>query len=296
MIVAKASLSPHIAGRIVDHIRERQLVPGEHLASQALADAFRVSRAPVNEALKLLEKMKVVELRPNCGFFLQKDARDLRDFKLPTANGEDDETVYLAIADDRLRGKLPNRLSENEFIRIYDLSRSRLLRILNRIAQEGWIERRPGHGWEFRQILTSREGYEAGYRFRATIESAAVLEPGFRVDRAALALARARQSALMKGDTALVPRSELFRINSEFHEIVVGWSHNQFFIDSLARVNRLRRLIEYRLSVDRSRQKSICEEHLHILDLLQNGDVAKASTFLRKHIEDAMAVKSVRVG
>lgn len=295
--MSKASLSPHIAARIVDHIRERRLVPGEHLASQTLADAFRVSRAPVNEALKLLEKMKVVELRPNCGFFLQKDADNLRNFKLPAVDNEDDETIYLAIADDRLRGKLPDRLSENEFIRLYDLPRGRLLRLLNRMAQEGWIERRPGHGWEFNQILTSREGYEAGYRFRATIECAALQEPGFCVDRAALESTRARQTALMKGDTALkVPRSELFKINSEFHEVIIGWSRNQFLIDSLARVNRLRRLIEYRLSVDRSRQKNICEEHLHILDLLQQGDTAKASTFLRKHIEDAMATKSVRVG
>ncbi len=101
----------------------------------------------------------------------------------------------------------------------------------------------------------------------------------------------------MNGDTAWkVPRSDLFRINSEFHEIIVGWSRNHFLIDSLQRVNRLRRLIEYRLSVDRSRQKSICEEHLHILDLLETGDFAEASVFLRQHIEDAMTVKSARVG
>ena len=297
IVVARGSLSPQIAERIVDHIRAHQLGRGEHLPSQVLADTFRVSRAPVNKALKLLEKMKVVQLRPNCGFFLQKGARDLRNFKLPATDEEDEEDVYLAIAEDRLRGKLPDRLSENEFMRLYDLPRGRLLKILNRIAQEGWIERLPGHGWGFRQTLTSREGYEAGYRFRATIESAAVLEPSFLVDAAAFGAARKQQQSLMSGDSAWkVPRSELFRINSEFHEIIVGCSHNQFLIDSLQRVNRLRRLIEYRLSVDRSRQRSICEEHLHILDLLEVGDLAVASAFLRRHIEDAMAVKSVRVG
>jgi DNA-binding GntR family transcriptional regulator len=295
--VAKASLSSQLAGRIVDHIRERRLERGEHLPTQVLADSFRVSRAPVNEALKLLKKMNVVQLRPNCGFFVQKDARDLRNFKLPVSKDEDDEDVYFAIADDRLRGKLPDRLSESEFMRLYDLSRGRLLKILSRIAQEGWIERLPGHGWEFRQTLTSREGYEAGYRFRATIESAAVLEPSFRIDAAAFQAARKQQETLMSGDTAWkVSRSEIFRINSQFHEIIVGCSHNQFLIDALQRVNRLRRLIEYRLSVDRSRQKSICEEHIEILDLLESGDFAAASVFLRKHIEDAMTTKSVRVG
>lgn len=295
--MAKAHLSPQIALQIVDHIRTQQLPPGHHLASQILADSFRVSRAPVNEALKLLEGLKVVQSQPNRGFFVHKSAQALRNFKLPAVSEDDDEDIYFAIADDRLRGKLADRLSESEFMRLYDLPRGKLLKILNRISQEGWIERLPGHGWEFRPTLTSRESYEAGYRFRATIESAAVLEPGFRIDRAAFRAARQRQETLMSGDTALrVSRAELFKINSQFHEIIVACSHNQFLIDALQRVNRVRRLIEYRLSVDRSRQQQICREHIEILDLLERGDFDGASAYLRTHIEDAMTKKAVRIG
>ena len=60
---------------------------------------------------------------------------------------------YFEIAEDRLAGKLPQQVTENELMRRYDLPRSRLVKILNRIAQEGWIERLPDE---------SPEGREAG--------------------------------------------------------------------------------------------------------------------------------------
>lgn len=64
-------------------------------------------------------------------------------------------------------------------MRIYDLPRTKLLKILHRISDEGWIERLPGNGWTFRQTLTSRKSYEEGYVFRAVIEQQAMLLPSF---------------------------------------------------------------------------------------------------------------------
>jgi DNA-binding GntR family transcriptional regulator len=295
--MARSALSPQIATRIVEYIRAGNFRRGQHLPSQMLADAFRVSRAPVNAALKALEDLKVVRSEPNRGYFLAKDADELDKLRLPAANGEGDEQTYFAIAEDRLAGKLPDRLSENELMRIYDVPRSRLLKVLNRIAQEGWIERLPGNGWEFRPTLTSKESYEAGYRFRAAIEAAAVRQPTFRVDRAAFAEARAKQRELLDGAMLELSRSELFEINSEFHEMVVGCAQNEFFLDAIKRVNQLRRLIEYRVTgADRSRLTRQCREHLKILDLLEAGDRAEAAEFLRKHIEGARAIKAGGLG
>jgi len=42
-------------------------------------------------------------------------------------------------------------------------------------------------------------------------------------------------------------RADLFKINSELHETIVACSRNEFFLDSIKRINRLRRLIEYRV-------------------------------------------------
>jgi DNA-binding GntR family transcriptional regulator len=57
-------------------------------------------------------------------------------------------------------------------------------------------------------------------------------------------------------------------------------------------VNRLRRLIEYRVTVDRSRLNRQCREHLKLLDLLEAGNFAEASAFLRQHIQGANILKS----
>ena len=293
--MGKSSLAAQLASQILDHIRSNGLARGQHLPSQALADTFRVSRAPVNAAFKFLENMGVVRSEANRGYFLAADANDLADLKLLVNDEGEEDDSYFEIAEDRLAGKLPQQVTENELMRRYDLPRSRLVKILNRIAQEGWIERLPGHGWEFRQTLTSRQSYEAGYRFRATIESAAVLEPTFRVDRDAFQKAREQQQSILDRGWQRLSRAQLFKINSEFHEALVACSGNEFFLDSLQRVNRLRRLIEYRVTLDRSRLTRQCREHLEILDLLEAGKNQEASAYLRRHIQGASSLKSPAV-
>jgi DNA-binding GntR family transcriptional regulator len=286
------SLAAQIAAQILDHIRARDLSRGQHLPSQALADACRVSRAPVSSALKFLENLGVVRAERNRGYFLARDAQDLADLNLRTGGDDAEDRFYFEIAEDRLSGKLPDQVTENELMRRYKMPRGRLLKTLHKMAQEGWVERLLGHGWEFRPALTSRASYEAGYRFRAALEAAAVLEPSFTVDTEAFAEARRQQRALLDGGYRKLSRAQLFRINSEFHEMIVACAGNEFFLDAVKRVNRLRRLMEYRVTLDRSRLPQQCREHLKILDLLEAGDFATASTQLRKHIDGARAVKS----
>lgn len=291
-------LSDQIARRIVDHVRERGLPEGRHLGAQELADAFEVSRAPVTAALKLLAEAGIVRAEPNRGYFVARAGTGPAGRPVgaaPPADPDEEDPLYFTLAEDRLQGRLPARVSENELMRLYGASRSRLQVLLTRIAEEGWVRRLPGHGWEFGSVLSSPEAYEEAYRFRAAIETAAVLQPAFAPVAEELRAARAEQQALLDGDMFRLPRTALFRLNSTFHETVVSWSGNAFFTDALRRVNRLRRLIEYRVTVDRSRLGQQCREHLQILDLLERGEREAAADFLRRHIEHAYAVKRDRV-
>lgn len=296
--MARPSLSPQMTTRIIDYIRERGLQRDDHLPSQALADALRVSRGPVTAALRSLEGMRVVRGEPNRGFFLAKGADELERHAATTAagSGESEDEAYFAIAEDRLTGKLADRMSESELMRLYGLPRSRLLAILHKIAKEGWIERLPGNGWAFRPILTSRASYEQGYQFRAAIESQALLLPTFAIDRKAFVATREEQQWLLDGGYRRASRNELFRANSEFHEMLAACGHNDFFVDAVRRVNRLRRLIEYRITIDRTRLPLQCREHLRLLTLLEAGLRQEAAAFLRVHIEGASAIKTPRVG
>ena len=223
----KPRLSDQIARQIVDHIKEQGFGEGRHLGAQELADAFKVSRAPVTAALKLLAETGIVRSEPNRGFFVAKPADQLAPPN-QTVEADEEDPLYFTLSEDRLSGRLPERVSENELMRLYGVTRSRLQVLLTRISEEGWIQRLPGHGWEFQSMLSSAHAYEEAYRFRAVIETAAVLLPTFSVNAPELEAARAEQQALLNGDMFRLPRTQLFRINSTFHETIVSWSQNAF--------------------------------------------------------------------
>lgn len=279
-------LADRIARQIAEHIRAENLVEGDHLAAQALADRFRVSRAPVTAALKMLAADGVVQAWPNRGFFVRE---------APAAEAEAtdaEDPLYSAIVEARLSGDLPERTSENEMMRRFGATRARLQRVLAQIAEEGWVERLPGHGWLFLATLHSTAAYQQAYRFRATIETEALLQPGYRFVPVELELLRAEQKALLAGGIDSLPRTGLFEINAGFHEALVAWSGNRFFLDAIKRVNRLRRLIEFRVTADRSRLDQQCREHLALLELIERGDMLLAADFLRRHIGQALEQKA----
>lgn len=293
----RPSLSPQISARILDYIRDNKLPAGHHLPTQTLADAFKVSRAPINAALRELEKKKVVRSEPNRGFFVVNNSTALSKNKSPgVVAGEIEDELYVRLAEDRLAGRLQDRTSEAELMRIYEVPRIRLLKILYRISEEGWIERRPGNGWEFKPILNSRSAYEKAYQFRAAVECEALRLPTFVIDESAFRAAREEQTFLLRGGYRSMARSHLFRVNSEFHEMLAACSHNEFFLDALKRVNRLRRLVEFRITVDRSRLPLQTREHLQLLDLVEAGKREKAAEFLRQHILGASAIKTPHLG
>jgi DNA-binding GntR family transcriptional regulator len=284
-------LAAQVAHRIVEHIREQGLEAGRHLPVQQLADLFKVSRAPVAAALRELSKAHVVHSERNRGFFVTRAITHLTPSTPPVASEQEEDQLYFMIAEDRLSGRLPDRLSENELIRRYSVSRKRLQLLLSKIADEGWAERLPGHGWAFGTTLSSGEAYAKANQFRASIESQAVMQPSFAIDEAELKAVREQQRALLQGEMFTLPRARLFEINSSFHETIVSWSNNGFFLDALRRINRLRRLMEYRVTTDRSRLAGQCEEHLQILDKLVSGDRAEAARFLSTHIDKAWSIK-----
>ncbi|MBW9089773.1 GntR family transcriptional regulator [Rhizobium wenxiniae] len=291
--MARNSLTPQITENIIEYAKANGMGEGDRLPLQMLADAFRVSRAPIMGALKNLEAQGIVRSEPNRGFFLAVDAQ-VMDASKPIGSGDADgnEDVYFRMADDRLSGALPDKVSENELMRMYDLPRTRLLKILHRIADEGWIERLPGNGWAFTQALTSRKSYEDGYAFRAVIEQQAMLLPTFEPNPEGFKRARETQSNLRDGGYEAWSRAEIFKANNEFHEMLVACSQNEFFLDAIRRINRLRRLIEYRITIDRTRLPRQTNEHLHILDLIEDGRRNEAAAFLYTHILGAGRIKT----
>ncbi|MCB4767280.1 GntR family transcriptional regulator [Ancylobacter sp. Lp-2] len=283
-------LTQQLAAQIADHIRAERLGEGERLAERRLGELFRVSRSPVRAALKLLEQSGIVRPGEGGGFVIaQPDAEAFRG--LDHVPSYEDDQIYLDIADDRVSGRLPDRITENELLRRYKLTRGRLTHILRRMANEGWIERLPGHGWEFLPVLTSLQAYEDSYRFRLLIEPAAILEPGFVLNRPALEHCRDQQQWLVDGAIFEVSNARLFELNSGLHETIIECSRNSFFIDALKRIDRLRRLIDYRQMLERDSARVRCQEHLQLIDLLLAGKRVEAAEFMKTHLEELSTLK-----
>lgn len=278
------ALSTQLAAQITELVASGALKPGERVTERALAERLRVSRSPIRGALSVLRDQGLIEDAADGGPQIASVASAGAVPLTSEVVAGDDERVYFQIADDRLKGDLPDRVTESELLRRYPTTRGRLAHILRRMVEEGWIERLPGNGWEFLPVLTSLEAYEDSYRFRLLIEPAAILEPRFELDKESLGLVRQQQKWLVDGAIYDVNDVTLFELNTGLHQAIAACSRNTFFIDSLKRIDRLRRLIDYKQMLDRDTAKGRCEEHVHMVDLLFDGRREEASTFMHRHL------------
>ena len=285
-----SALTRRISNEIVELIESHRLQPGTHLPAKALAEEFSVSRSPVQEALVLLERVGVVQSQKNRGFFVAANENGLESAKA-LFRGSDKDADYFRIAKDRVAGKLPEQFTENDLIRHYGLTRPQMQGTLLRMAREGWIERKLGYGWQFLPVLTSPYAHSQTYRLRMAIEPAALFEPTFRVDKKVFSHWRDVQERLLDATDIATP-DKVFEIGSQFHEMVMRCSHNPFFMEVLQQHNRLRRLLEYQIPIDRNRLVIQCNEHIELLDRLEDGDRYGASILLQRHLDVIRVSKS----
>lgn len=282
------ALDTSIPARIVELIQAEDWPVGSHLPAQRLADRLRVSRSPINEALQLLHERGVVQREPNRGYFVARriEGPAHRAFEaLGLSHGAEADPLYFRIADDRLRGALPDEFTETLLRKTYGVGQGEVDAVLARMAAEGWAEKKPGYGWAFSPMLTTPDSLLQSYRMRLALEPAALLEPGYRLEPAVAERLRAAERHLLDGGIETDTPLQLHDRGVRFHEALVEGSGNAFFIDTIRRVNRLRRLISYRSMQDRKRYKEHARQHLRLLDLLSAERNDDASAAMREHLQ-----------
>ncbi len=277
-------LRTELAAGIVEWLEREALAAGTHVPAQILADRFSVSRSPINDALRLLADKGVLRHEPNRGFFVS-DAPVRSAAALGLAGRTDLGRVYFRIADDRLAGRLADQASESELRSRYGLTRAQLNELLNRLTREGWAARRPGYGWSFSPILRTAASLDQTYRLRLAIEPAALLEPGFHPPVRTLERAVDGERSLLAGAIDRMSADELYERGVRFHEMLAEASGNPFIVDTLRRVNQVRRLLAYRAMADRRRYYPQARQHLGILELLRDRRNEAAADKMREHLQ-----------
>ena len=276
-----------VASEIARYIADTRQPEGARLVERIVSEHLNVSRSPVRSALQLLETQGVVRRAERGGFVVGSAPSRTDEFAPPVG-----EARYQQIASDRLEGLLPRRVTENFLLRRYGFTRAELAETLRRISTEGWIERRPGYGWEFLPMLDSLRGYRDSYRFRLTIEPAAILEPSFSLNEGALHQGREDQLRLLEGGIWSASSAQIFAWNCDVHEKIIDCSNNAFYSDSLRRVNRMRRLFEYKQALPREQALQRCKEHIELVDLLLKGHIEEAAQLMHEHLQGVGDVKT----
>ncbi|MBC9206371.1 GntR family transcriptional regulator [Roseomonas aerophila] len=277
-----------IVQALAEDVSAGALPAGAHLSAQRLADRFGVSRFPIGQALRVLADHGVVTPAPRRGFFVAQEGQQPAGVLAGGRKPQGLAAVYFAIAEDRVAGRLPDTMSEAALRERYGVTRGQLAQLLDRIAAEGWAERRAGYGWRFSSVLTTPDALEQTYRLRLAIEPASLLEPGYRLDPAVAAQCRAVEETMLAGSIETASSDALYERGVRYHEAIVGASGNPFMLEALQRVNRVRRLLVYRSLTDRQRFYRQAREHLAMLDLLEAGRREEAAAAMRVHLGAVM--------
>ncbi len=251
------------------------------------------SRKPVREALIYLEQKGVLRQQRNRGFFVNDDyAPQPLAQSEPESDGDMPE--YYQLAEDWLQDKISAEVTELSLQKRYNLTKTQLTTLLARGVSEGWIERKQGYGWRFLPVAKTKTAIEHLFSFRMVIEPMAMLEPTFNAPREKLNALRQELEMLAASGIERLSPTQLQLCGYRFHETVISFSNNPFFEISLRNVNRMRRLMDYRIMDDRNRYYSEVEDHMQLLKLIEAGQLIDASYMMKQHLHKALENKKLR--
>lgn len=283
---ATTTLTPvqqRVVREIVALVRRERQRAGDHLTEVSLAGQLGTSRSPVRAALAYLVECGVLERRSTHGLALTKDAADWTAVATRLASWTH-APLDVQIADERRMGLLPDVVSELELMRRYSVSRSTLCKVLTRMADEGWIEQRVGRGWCFLPMTDSLDASEESRLYRQAVEPSGLLMPSFQFAGSEMDELRHEQQRIAECGGRGMTSIELFEANNRFHETLARWSHNRFVLQSVRRVNSLRRVFEHRQGMHTEAHDAGAPDHLKILDAIETQEMARAASLLRLHL------------
>ncbi|HWK65302.1 MAG TPA: FCD domain-containing protein [Rhizobiaceae bacterium] len=267
---------------------EDGLQPGDRIVESRLAERLRISRTPVRSALDSLAEQGFIRRVRNRGVELvslpEAPAAEPAD---PRENGE----LVLQISHDRNLGHLADEVTETELMRRYNISRNEVNRLLERLADLGVVERKLGYGWRFVDSLRDAAARLESFKFRAVIEPAGLLMPGFRLDPSWIRTMRDRHRRFSEMEWQDSHSVAFFDMNAAFHEGLAAGSGNRYILDAIQRQNQLRRLLNYDWIYGSDRVQQVCREHIAVLDNIEAGDLEMAALLLRRHIEHSIALR-----
>lgn len=246
---------------------------GPLLPELELAERAGVSRTPVREVLRRLERQGVVAHEKGRGYRLLEHA-----VPEPAAGGLLDDRMLRDLA----AGALEPLMSERALMQRYGVARGELISTLRRLMRDGLAAPAVGRGWSFTAV--GPEALAESYRFRQIVEPAALLADGYGADPALLAAMLARHRAALEGLEGMERRT-LFDLDADFHLLLARGAGTGQLVQAIEKQNNLRRVAEYISYARLERIRASMEEHCRVLEALLRGERQTAAALLRLHLQ-----------
>ena len=175
-------------------------------------------------------------------------------------------------------------MSVGDLARRYEVSRNLVQKVLQRMQEDGLVERTPGHLWVFGPALNDEESYNESYRYRLVCEPAALREPGYHLAEVEARRLRSLHQTALDAGLENETTARLFAIDADFHETIARASGNRFLARAVVQQTRLRRLCDYETYTSREIHTISFREHLAILDAIGEDNTEAAASLMHAHI------------
>jgi DNA-binding GntR family transcriptional regulator len=300
----RTRLYNEIAVRLGDAIADRRIATGTVLLEGPLASQFGCSRAPVRQALKLLEKDAVVSRFDGRGYVvgapgtlvdrntapipLESDMRAERThFGWQTLYEDVEKRVVFHSFFGRYR------INENEMARHYKVGRTVARDVLVRLEQLGIVEKDEQLRWSIVPLDDVR--IRNLYQLRGLIEPEAIAEAAVSMDKieVALMLERLKEALASYPD---VSTGTLYELEVDLHVRAVGACGNCEMLSALKRTHAVLTLSKHVLGfqVKIPATEPFLGEHIGILEAVLAGDADRARQRMRAHIGNSMPTVTAR--
>lgn len=247
------------------------------LTLQLLSDRYGVSTTPVRIAVSRLIKEKVIVKKDNGR--LTVNPQETVKKQDPSArckiNPPDDffEKVARDLVLRSLEGK-PYFLREESMAKMYNVSRTVLHRIFNRLAGAGVLDHIPRRGWRLRPF--SKDDLKAFLQIREVLELKALELARNRLERKILV-------DLLSGNVEARKNTPL-KINNSLHNYFIEKSANRYIKDFFEHHGKYYEILFACEDMDKISAATAVKQHRSILKALLAGNYTRAKQSLSEHI------------
>jgi len=279
------TLTKYIKADLIARLSRNELPP-ESLTLAALSDHYQVSVTPIYHAINELIEEGYLYREKNRRLYVNQDKMVAAQTAAKSPQPTPPEDHFKRITDDLLTMSLNGEsvfLREMASAKKYDISRTSLRNIFNRLAGDGMLEHVPRRGWKLRSF--NQHDLDAFIEVRVVLELKAL-------DLAKGSLDQQVLQNILDGNQVPTTDDEPLQIDNSLHEYLIKQSDNYYIISFFDRHGRYFDLLFLWESNDRAAAIQEIQQHQRILTALLKEDWTRAREELEYHLRSNHPVLS----